>query len=65
MGKKIQGKFITQAMNGKSVANRCNHQVLQIKFCLENRPTRKSHSVPRLNQMSEFPEILSHIFEIS
>ena len=24
MGKKIQGKLITQAMNGTSVANRCN-----------------------------------------
>ena len=31
MGKKIQGKLITQAMNGTSVANRCNHQVLQIE----------------------------------
>ena len=30
MGKKIQGKLITQAMNGTTVANRCNHQVLQI-----------------------------------
>ena len=29
IGKKIQGKLITQAMNGTSVANRCNHQVLQ------------------------------------
>ena len=29
--KKIQGKLITQAMNGTSVANRCNHQVLQIE----------------------------------
>ena len=28
---KIQGKLITQAMNGTSVANRCNHQVLQIE----------------------------------
>ena len=25
MGKKIQGKLITQAMNGTSVANQCNH----------------------------------------
>ena len=25
---KIQGKLITQAMNGTLVANRCNHQVL-------------------------------------
>ena len=32
MGKKIQGKLITQAMNGTSVANRCNHQVLRIEF---------------------------------
>ena len=31
MGKKIQGKLITQAMNGTSVANRCNHQVLRIE----------------------------------
>ena len=31
MGKKIQGKVITQAMNGTSVANRCNHQVLRIE----------------------------------
>ena len=29
--KKIQGKLIIQAMNGISVANRCNHQVLQIE----------------------------------
>ena len=29
MGKKIQGKLITQAMNGISVANRCSHQVLR------------------------------------
>ena len=27
---KIQGKLITQAMNGTSVASRCNHQVLWI-----------------------------------
>ena len=25
MGKNIQGKLITQAMNGTSVADRCNH----------------------------------------
>ena len=31
MGKKIQGKLITQAMNGTSLANRCNHQVLRIE----------------------------------
>ena len=31
MGKKIQGKLITQAMNGTLVANRCNHQVLWIE----------------------------------
>ena len=31
MGKKIQGKLMLQAMNGTSVANRCNHQVLQIE----------------------------------
>ena len=31
MGKNIQGKLITQAMNGTSVANRCNHQVLRIE----------------------------------
>ena len=31
MGKKIQGKLITQAMNGTLVANRCNHQVLRIE----------------------------------
>ena len=31
MGKKIQGKLMTQAMNGTSVANRCNHQVLWIE----------------------------------
>ena len=33
MGKKIyiQGKLITQAMNGTSVANQCNHQVLWIE----------------------------------
>ena len=31
MGKKIQGKLMTQAMNGTLVANRCNHQVLQIE----------------------------------
>ena len=31
MGKNIQGKLITQAMNGTSVANLCNHQVLQIE----------------------------------
>ena len=31
MGKKIQGKLITQAMNGASAANRCNHQVLRIE----------------------------------
>ena len=31
MGKKIQGKVITQAMNGTSVANRRNHQVLWIE----------------------------------
>ena len=28
---KVQGKLITQAMNGTSVANRCNHQVLWIE----------------------------------
>ena len=28
---KIKGKLITQAMNGTSVANRCNHQVLRIE----------------------------------
>ena len=27
---KRQGKLITQAMNGTSVANRCNHQVIKI-----------------------------------
>ena len=31
MGKKIQGKLITQAMNGTSIADQCNHQVLQIE----------------------------------
>ena len=31
MGKKIQDKLITQAMNGTSVADRCNHQVLRIE----------------------------------
>ena len=31
IGKKIQGKLITQAMNGTSVANRCSHQVLRIE----------------------------------
>ena len=31
MGKKIKGKLITQAMNGTSVANRCNHQVHRIE----------------------------------
>ena len=31
MGKKIFGKLITHAMNGTSVANRCNHQVLRIE----------------------------------
>ena len=31
MGTNIQGKLITQATNGTSVANRCNHQVLQIE----------------------------------
>ena len=31
MGKKIQGKLITQAMNGTSIAYRCNHQVLWIE----------------------------------
>ena len=31
MGKKIEVKLITQAMNGTSVANQCNHQVLQIE----------------------------------
>ena len=31
MGKKVQGKLITQAMNGASVANRSNHQVLRIE----------------------------------
>ena len=31
MGLKIQAKLITQAMNGTLVANRCNHQVLQIE----------------------------------
>ena len=31
MGKKIQGKLITQAMDGTLVANRCNHQVLWIE----------------------------------
>ena len=31
MGKKIQGKLITQAMNGTSVANRYNYQVLRIE----------------------------------
>ena len=31
MGKKMQDKLITQAMNGTSVANRCNHQVLWIE----------------------------------
>ena len=31
MGKKIQGKLITPAMNGTSVANRCCHQVLWIE----------------------------------
>ena len=30
MGKKIQGKIITEAINGTSVANQCNHQVLRI-----------------------------------
>ena len=28
----LQGKLITQAMNGTSVANWCNHQVLRIAF---------------------------------
>ena len=28
---KMQGKLMTQAMNGTSVANRCNHQVLKIE----------------------------------
>ena len=31
MGKKMQGKLITQAMTGTSVANRCNHQVLRVE----------------------------------
>ena len=31
MGKKIQGKLITQAMNGTLVANRCTHQVFWIE----------------------------------
>ena len=31
VGKKIQGKLITQAMNDTLVANWCNHQVLQIE----------------------------------
>ena len=31
MGKKVQGKLITWATNGKSVANWCNQQVLQIE----------------------------------
>ena len=31
MGKNIQGKLITQAMNGTSVANRRNHQMLRIE----------------------------------
>ena len=28
---KVQGKLTTPAMNGASVANRCNHQVLRIE----------------------------------
>ena len=31
IGKKIQGKLITQAIDGTSVANQFNHQVLQIE----------------------------------
>ena len=31
MGKEIKVNIVTQAMNGTSVANRCNHQVLRIE----------------------------------
>ena len=59
MGQKIQGKLITQAMNGTSVANRCNHQSSMCsKINLSNEIEFMMNEVK-----SQFPKVHNYVMQ--